>query len=42
VINEIELKMEGSERKQQMAREYRQKVETEMREICNEVLVRLI
>lgn len=39
VISSIEQKTEGSERKQQMAREYREKVETELREICLEVLV---
>jgi 14-3-3 protein beta/theta/zeta len=38
VISSIEQKTEGSERKQQMAREYREKVETELREICQEVL----
>jgi len=38
VISSIEQKTEGSERKQQMAREYREKVETELREICKEVL----
>lgn len=39
VISSIEQKTEGSERKQQMAREYREKVEKELRDICNEVLV---
>merc|ERR1711952_583644 len=34
----IEQKTEGSERKQQMAKEYREKVEKELREICNDVL----
>jgi len=38
VISSIEQKTEGSERKQAMAREYREKVETELREICHEVL----
>jgi len=38
VISSIEQKTEGSERKQQMAKEYREKVETELREICFEVL----
>merc|ERR1712150_191480 len=38
VISSIEQKTEGSERKQQMAKEYREKVETELREICNDVL----
>merc|ERR1712228_1137420 len=31
-------KTEGSERKQQMAKEYREKVEKELRDICNDVL----
>ena len=39
VISSIEQKTEGSERKQQMAKEYREKVEKELREICNDVLV---
>ena len=39
VISSIEQKTEGSERKQQMAKEYREKVESELREICNDVLV---
>merc|ERR1712142_311731 len=39
VISSIEQKTEGSvERKQQMAKEYREKVEAELREICNDVL----
>merc|ERR1719328_666096 len=38
VISSIEQKTEGSERKQQMAKEYREKVETELRSICNDVL----
>merc|ERR1712020_276326 len=38
VISSIEQKTEGSERKQQMAKEYREKVESELREICNDVL----
>lgn len=41
VISSIEQKTEGSERKQQMAREYREKVEKELREICYDVLVRI-
>ena len=41
VISSIEQKTEGSERKQQMAKEYREKVESELREICNDVLVRI-
>lgn len=38
VISSIEQKTEGSERKQQMAKEYREKVESELREICKDVL----
>ena len=40
VISSIEQKTEGSERKQQMAKEYREKVESELRDICQDVLVR--
>ena len=39
VISSIEQKTEGSEKKQAMAKEYREKVERELREICNDVLV---
>merc|ERR1712193_536589 len=39
VISSIDQKTEGSaERKQQMAKECREKVEAELREICNDVL----
>ncbi|XP_053757881.1 14-3-3 protein zeta/delta-like [Panthera pardus] len=38
VVSSIEQKTEGAEKKQQMAREYREKIETELREICNDVL----
>jgi len=38
VISSIETKTEGNERKQAMAKEYRCKVETELRDICNDVL----
>lgn len=38
VISSIEQKTEGAEKKQSMAREYREKVEKELREICNDVL----
>uniref|UniRef100_A0A7E4VSH4 14-3-3 zeta n=1 Tax=Panagrellus redivivus TaxID=6233 RepID=A0A7E4VSH4_PANRE len=38
VISSIEQKTEGSEKKQQMAKEYREKVERELRDICNDVL----
>lgn len=39
VISSIEQKTEGSERKQQMSREYREKIENELKDICHEVLV---
>ena len=39
VISSIEQKTENSERKQSMAKEYREKVEGELKEICNNVLV---
>lgn len=42
VISSIEQKTEGVEKKQQMAREYREKVEKELREICYDVLVRTL
>lgn len=38
VISSIEQKTEGNERKQQMAKDYREKVENELREICDQVL----
>jgi 14-3-3 protein beta/theta/zeta len=38
VISSIEQKTEGSERKQSMAREYREKIEKELRDICQDVL----
>jgi 14-3-3 protein beta/theta/zeta len=38
VISSIEQKTEGSERKQAMAREYREKIEKELRDICQDVL----
>ncbi|XP_018589385.1 tyrosine 3-monooxygenase/tryptophan 5-monooxygenase activation protein, theta polypeptide b [Scleropages formosus] len=38
VISSIEQKTEGSDKKLQMAKEYREKVECELREICNDVL----
>jgi 14-3-3 protein beta/theta/zeta len=38
VISSIEQKSDGSEKKQQMAKEYRQKVEEELKSICNDVL----
>ena len=39
VISSIEQKTESTERKQTMAREYREKIEKELREICETVLV---
>ncbi|CAF91857.1 unnamed protein product [Tetraodon nigroviridis] len=41
VISSIEQKTEGNEKKQQMAREYRVKIETELQEICQDVLTLL-
>ncbi|XP_062911424.1 14-3-3 protein beta/alpha-1 [Mobula hypostoma] len=38
VISSIEQKTEGNDKKQQMAREYREKIEAELRDICNDVL----
>jgi 14-3-3 protein beta/theta/zeta len=38
VISSIEQKTEGSERKQQMARDYKMKIEKELKDICGEVL----
>ncbi|KAM9551468.1 tyrosine 3-monooxygenase/tryptophan 5-monooxygenase activation protein, theta polypeptide a [Salvelinus alpinus] len=38
VISAIEQKTEGSDKKLQMVKEYRNKVETELRDICNDVL----
>ncbi|XP_077434615.1 14-3-3 protein beta/alpha-1-like [Vanacampus margaritifer] len=38
VISSIEQKTEGNEKKQQMARDYRAKIEAELQEICNDVL----
>lgn len=38
VISSIEQKTENNDHKQKMAKEYRQKVETELKNICNEVL----
>lgn len=40
VVSSIEQKAEGSERKQAMAKEYREKIEKELKDICNDVLVR--
>ncbi|CAD6192682.1 unnamed protein product [Caenorhabditis auriculariae] len=41
VISSIEQKTEGSDKKQQMAKEYRQKVEKELNDICQDVLTLL-
>merc|ERR1711981_373875 len=41
VISSIEQKTEGAEKKQAMAKEYREKVEKEMRDICQDVLALL-
>nr|AHJ11165.1 14-3-3 zeta [Strongyloides ratti] len=38
VISSIEQKTEGAERKQQLAKEYREKIEQELKEICEDVL----
>lgn len=42
VISSIEQKTENNEGKQQKAKEYRHKIETELKEICNDVLVRFM
>lgn len=42
VVSSIEQKADGSERKQAMAKEYREKIEKELKDICNDVLVRWI
>ncbi|KAG9268141.1 tyrosine 3-monooxygenase/tryptophan 5-monooxygenase activation protein, theta polypeptide b [Astyanax mexicanus] len=38
VISSIEQKTEGNDKKLQMVKEYREKVESELKEICNDVL----
>lgn len=38
VISSLEQKSEGSEKKQALAREYREKVEKELRDVCQDVL----
>uniref|UniRef100_A0A7N9ATX5 Tyrosine 3-monooxygenase/tryptophan 5-monooxygenase activation protein, beta polypeptide a n=1 Tax=Mastacembelus armatus TaxID=205130 RepID=A0A7N9ATX5_9TELE len=38
VISSIEQKTEGNEKKQQMSRDYRVKIESELQEICHDVL----
>jgi len=39
VISSIEQKMESTDQKQAIAKEYREKIETELENICQEVLV---
>ena len=39
VISSIEQKTEGNEKKCKMAKGYREKIETELKEVCHEVLV---
>ena len=39
IISSIEQKQEDDKEKQNLAKEYREKIETELREICNDVLV---
>ncbi|XP_012678591.1 tyrosine 3-monooxygenase/tryptophan 5-monooxygenase activation protein, beta polypeptide like [Clupea harengus] len=38
VVSSIEQKTEGSDKKQQMAKEYREKIEKELKDICRDVL----
>ena len=38
----IEQKADGSERKRKMAKEYREEIESELKNTCHELLVRLI
>uniref|UniRef100_A0A8I5T6T9 Tyrosine 3-monooxygenase/tryptophan 5-monooxygenase activation protein beta n=1 Tax=Pongo abelii TaxID=9601 RepID=A0A8I5T6T9_PONAB len=40
VISSIEQKTERNEKKQQMGKEYREKIEAELQDICNDVLVK--
>lgn len=42
VVSSIEQKTEGSDKKQQMVKEYREKIEKELKDICNDVLVRIL
>lgn len=39
VVSSIEQKTEGSEKKQEMAKKYRETIEEELKSICNDVLV---
>lgn len=41
VISSIEQKSDGEEKKQEMAKTYREKIEVELREVCNDVLMLL-
>ena len=41
VISSIEQKTEGNEKKTKMAKAYRDVIEKELRQVCNEVLVRI-
>lgn len=41
VVSSIEQKTESSDKKQQMVKEYREKIEKELKDICNDVLVRI-
>jgi hypothetical protein len=40
VLSAIEQKVEGSEHKQQMVKEYSKKIESELEDTCHELLVR--
>lgn len=42
VVSSIEQKAEGNEKKKAMAKEYREKIEKELKAICNDVLVRIL
>lgn len=42
VISSIEQKTDSGDKKLQMVKEYREKVESELKDICNDVLVSLI
>lgn len=41
VVSSIEQKTDASDKKQQMVKEYREKIEKELKDICNDVLVGL-
>ncbi|XP_072536510.1 tyrosine 3-monooxygenase/tryptophan 5-monooxygenase activation protein, beta polypeptide like [Salminus brasiliensis] len=41
VVSSIEQKTESTDKKQQLAKEYRQRIEKELKDICNDVLVLL-